>query len=85
MNVLDENRQVFTADQVAEQLQVPRSWVETAARRGEIGSRRIGRYRRFLQEDIDAFLNAHHDVGSNPLALSARSQANIRRARRRTA
>lgn len=71
----------LTVEQVAHQLQVPPTWVATAARRGLISSRKIGRYRRFLQEDVDDFLATHRSIAANPLALSSRSAAALRRRR----
>lgn len=82
MNLTTDTRTVLTAEDVAQQLQVPVTWVEEAARKKILGSRKIGRYRRFLQEDIDALLDANRVTGTNPLALSARSVANLRRQRR---
>ncbi|WP_369068582.1 helix-turn-helix domain-containing protein [Kineococcus terrestris] len=75
--------ETLTADDVAAQLRVPRSWVDKAARRGEIGSRKIGRYRRFLQSDVDDFLAVCHRAASDPLLMTARSYAAHSRPRKR--
>jgi len=73
---------LLTDEDVAEQLKVPTTWVAVAARRGLIGSRKIGRYRRFLQEDVDAYLEQNRTIAANPLALSRRSTAALNRQRR---
>lgn len=46
---------LLTAGQVAERLQVPVSWVYAQARAGRIPHLRLGRYRRFRTEAIDAW------------------------------
>ena len=43
---------LLTADQVADLLQVPTSWVYAEARAGRIPHVRVGRYRRFRAEAI---------------------------------
>lgn len=81
--------QLMTAAEVAEQLQVPVSWVESRARRGQIPSRKIGRYRRFTQVDVDDFIESVRQADlahrANPLALSPRSLAMLRSSERRRA
>lgn len=47
---------LLTSKDVAEQLGVKVSWVEEHARQGDIRSVQLGRYRRFRQEDVDAFI-----------------------------
>lgn len=47
---------LMTADEVAERLQVPRSWVYRAAREGDLPSVRCGRYRRFDERDVDRWI-----------------------------
>jgi excisionase family DNA binding protein len=48
---------LLTARQVAEQLSIPATKVEDAARRSEIPSIRIGRYVRFNLDDVLAVVN----------------------------
>ena len=43
---------LLTSEQIAEQLSVPATWVEEAARRGDIPSIRAGRYVRFSFADV---------------------------------
>lgn len=47
---------LMTADEVAERLQVPRTWVYRAAREGDLPSVRCGRYRRFDADDVDRWI-----------------------------
>ena len=48
---------LLTADDVAERLGVPRSWVYRAAREGDLPSVRCGRYRRFDAADLAAWID----------------------------
>lgn len=50
--------ELMTADELAERLQVPRSWVYRAAREGDLPSVRCGRYRRFDEADVDRWIRA---------------------------
>ena len=45
-----------TADEVAERLQVPKTWVYRAAREGYLPSVRCGRYRRFDDRDVERWI-----------------------------
>jgi excisionase family DNA binding protein len=47
---------LLTAEEVAERLKVPRTWVYRAARQGELPSVRCGRYRRFDADDVDHWI-----------------------------
>jgi len=47
---------LLTAEEVAERLKVPRTWVYRAAREGELPSVRCGRYRRFDADDVDHWI-----------------------------
>lgn len=49
---------LLTAEQVAERLSVPTSWVYAEARAGRIPHVTLGRYRRFRPEAIDEWLAA---------------------------
>ena len=57
---------LLTADQVAEQLQVSDEWVRECARRGDLPSVKLGRYRRFTQDDVDAYIASHRNMVENP-------------------
>lgn len=47
---------LMTAEEVADRLQVTVAWVREMARRGEMPSLKLGRYRRFSAEAIDVWL-----------------------------
>ena len=47
---------LLTADQVADLLGVPRSWVYEQSRRGTIPTVTLGRYRRYRSEAIEAWV-----------------------------
>jgi excisionase family DNA binding protein len=48
---------LLTAEDVAERLQVPRSWVYREAREGRLPSVPCGRYRRFDERDLAAWID----------------------------
>ncbi|WP_369053911.1 helix-turn-helix domain-containing protein [Kineococcus terrestris] len=73
---------LLTCEEVAEQLRVRATWVAAAARRGELPSRKVGRYRRFTQADVDAYVEQVARAAADPLAISARSYARHARNRR---
>ncbi len=50
------NNPLLTANQVAELLGVPATWVYDQARRGRIPTVTLGRYRRFRREAIEAWV-----------------------------
>jgi excisionase family DNA binding protein len=47
---------LLSADQAAKLLDVPKTWISEAARRGELPSVRLGHYVRFRIEDLQAFV-----------------------------
>lgn len=47
---------LLTAEQVAEMLGVPKSWVYEQSRRGAIPTVTLGRYRRFRLEAIEEWI-----------------------------
>lgn len=47
---------LLTAEEVAQQLQVPTSWVYGQARAGRFPHVKAGRYVRFDQRDVDAWI-----------------------------
>jgi excisionase family DNA binding protein len=49
---------LLTADQVAERLGVKTGWVWAQARAGRIPHVRLGRYRRFREEAVDAWVRS---------------------------
>ncbi len=52
---------LLTAEQVADLLGVPRSWVYEQSRRGTIPTVTLGRYRRYRREAIEEWLRAIED------------------------
>ena len=51
------SNELMTADEVADRLRVPRSWVYRAAREGDLPSARCGRYRRFDEGDVELWIS----------------------------
>ncbi len=50
----------LTPEELAQALQVPRSWVMAAAKRGELAHLKFGRYTRFTVAQVEStFLGAH--------------------------
>lgn len=47
---------LLTEQEVADILQVKKSWVAEAAREGKLACVQLGRYRRFRREDVDDFI-----------------------------
>ncbi len=56
---------LLTADEVAELLKVKTEWVWAQARAGRIPHVRLGRYRRFRESAIEAWL-LDHEIGGAP-------------------
>ena len=48
---------LLTADEVAEQLRVGKSFIYDQARAGHLPHVRVGRYIRFHQDDLDAWVD----------------------------
>lgn len=59
------NDRLLTAQEVADLLAVPLSWVREATRSGRIPYVALGRYRRYKRDQIDAWL-AHQQAGPTP-------------------
>lgn len=53
---------LLTPADVALQLKVPRSWVYRAVRNDSLPCVRCGRYVRFLQADVDAWVSARRST-----------------------
>jgi excisionase family DNA binding protein len=56
---------LLTAKDVAQMLSVPESWVREATREGRIPHLSLGRYRRYQQAEIEAWLADQH-AGPKP-------------------
>lgn len=54
---------LLTADEVAERLQLPKSWVYRSAREGRMPHVQLGRYIRFAEEDVDAWVQQQRQQG----------------------
>ena len=48
---------LWTADEVAERLQLPKTWIYRAAREGDLPCVRCGRYRRFDPADVERWVD----------------------------
>jgi len=57
------DRRLLTAEEVAERLQVTVAWVHEMARREEMPSLKLGKFRRFSSEAIEDWLR-EHQVGA---------------------
>ncbi|MFJ8955085.1 helix-turn-helix domain-containing protein [Streptomyces sp. NPDC102381] len=59
---------LFTADQAADLLQIPASWLRKKAAAGQIAHTRIGRHLRFCRADLEQLINnGRRSVGRRPL------------------
>jgi len=67
------NGHLLTADEVAERLRVPKTWVYRAAREGDLPSVRCGRYRRFDERDVDSWIDEHRGATAAGSSAVARS------------
>jgi excisionase family DNA binding protein len=65
---------LLTAEEVAERLGVRTDWVWAQARAGRIPHVRLGRYRRFRESALEAWLEKL-EVDSAPLMPSVRTSA----------
>jgi excisionase family DNA binding protein len=70
----------MTVAEAAQKLGVSRQWLQIEAAAGRVPSRKVGRYRRFTDQDLQDYLDSVRQ-GADPLARSPRSRA----ARRRSA
>jgi len=59
------NDRLLTAQEVADLLAVPLSWVREATRSERLPYVALGRYRRYRRDQIDAWL-AQQQAGPNP-------------------
>lgn len=57
---------LLTADEVAEQLRVSKAHIYDQARAGHLPHVRVGRYVRFVQEDIDAWIGSQRVAVTRP-------------------
>lgn len=59
------NERLLTAKEVADMLAVPLSWVREATRDGRLPHLKLGRYRRYQRQALEAWL-ADHAAGPTP-------------------
>jgi len=59
------NERLLTANDVAELLAVPESWVREATREGRLPHLTLGRYRRYSRQAIEQWLKDQH-AGPTP-------------------
>lgn len=52
---------LLTAEQVAEMLGVPKTWIYEQSRKGLIPTVTLGRYRRFRREAIEAWIEGQEN------------------------
>jgi excisionase family DNA binding protein len=60
------NDPLVTADEVAKMLNVPKSWVYAEARRGNLPSVPLGRYRRYRPEAIEQWVKERESRDGRP-------------------
>ncbi|MGO9899124.1 MAG: helix-turn-helix domain-containing protein [Solirubrobacteraceae bacterium] len=70
---------LLTADEVAEMLKVNREWVWAQARAGRIPHVRLGRYRRFREAAVEAWLRDLETGGSTSAATPSAMPVPLRR------
>lgn len=63
------------AEEVAEMLDVPVSWVRVHTRNGDLPHIQLGRYRRYRRQDILAFVERELTGGDRPVRRGLRSAA----------
>jgi excisionase family DNA binding protein len=56
---------LLTADEVAEQLRVGKSFIYDQARAGQLPHVKVGRYVRFHQDDLDAWVDGQRVASTN--------------------
>jgi excisionase family DNA binding protein len=59
-----EVSRLLTAEEVADMLGVPKTWVYEQARRGRIPTVELGRYRRFRREAIEEWIRDRETTGT---------------------
>lgn len=70
--------QMLDAADVAGQLGRTPRWVNKAAKTGVIGGFKVGKYWRFRQEDVDAYLQRAYSRPADPMARTGASAARRR-------
>ena len=69
---------LLDAQQVADRLNVPKSWVYAATRRGELPCVPLGRYKRYRAQAIEDWIEAHETRNGTATQSTLGSQNNKR-------
>jgi|SRR3990167_2535337 len=59
VKVGDQSPSLLSVKEAAKIYSVPKSWIAEAARSGELPSVKVGHYRRFTREDLNAYIEKH--------------------------
>jgi len=70
---------LLTAEEIAERLGVKTQWVWAQARAGRIPHVRLGRYRRFRESAIEAWVCGLEVDSASPIASAQRQAVPLRR------
>lgn len=68
----------MTVAEAAQRLGVSEQWLRDNAVKGVVPSHKVGRYRRFTEADLAAYLERVQQGQSDPFARSAQSRARKR-------
>lgn len=71
--------ELMTVTQAAAKLGVSEDWLATAARAGDVPSRKVGQKRRFTDQDLLDYLERVRKGTVDPMARNARSQSKVGR------
>jgi excisionase family DNA binding protein len=69
MSANGNGHRLLTAAEVADRLSVPTSWVYSASRSGDIPCVELGRYRRFREEAIDAWVRDREKANAGRIGV----------------
>jgi excisionase family DNA binding protein len=70
---------LLTAEEIAERLGMKTEWVWAQARAGRIPHVRLGRYRRFRESAVEAWLSDLETGGTRPAATTPTRPVRLRR------
>lgn len=68
----------MTVAQAAEKLGVSEQWLRINAANGTVPSKKVGRYRRFTEQDLLDYLDRCQQGAADPFARSTKSRARRR-------
>ena len=58
-NGAKEGNRLITAETAAKRWEVPKTWIESKARSGELPYVQLGNYKRFNPDDLEQFIKEH--------------------------